>query len=198
MLESSAMYGPETTPSAVRPEHADRFAGDRDRFQRDRGSSFRARLATVAIAVLASGAVAGCTDVGSPDPEADRQAIDALLRAYLPKLAEAYKTRNPYALDGLAVAKEIAHVEKMTEDLAAKGQIFEPELKDLEIETFSVWKYANAFVTTVEVWDIRSYSIGSHVLLSEARDQRNRVRYQLKRKDAGWMILYRDRIETLE
>jgi len=66
------------------------------------------------------------------------------------------------------------------------------------VESVSTWKHSNAFVTTVETWDVRSYTLGDHILLSEVTDQRNRVKYQLKRKDRGWVVLYRELAEALE
>ncbi len=59
-------------------------------------------------------------------------------------------------------------------------------------EDISVGNYANAFVTTFEVWDVRSVALGSHAALNESLGQRNRVKYQMKRKDDGWVILYRE------
>jgi hypothetical protein len=61
-----------------------------------------------------------------------------------------------------------------------------------------VWNYSNAFVTSLEVWDVRSFTVGAHVLVQESLGQRSRVKYQLKRKDGSWVILYRELAETLE
>ena len=68
----------------------------------------------------------------------------------------------------------------------------------MTIEKVTIFQHANAAVTTLEVWDVRSYALGSRTLLSEVIDQRNRVRYQLKRKEHGWVVLYRELAEALD
>ena len=88
-------------------------------------------------------------------------------------------------------------VEFQRDQLAEQGKVYEPEFKELVVEHVRQWKHSNAFVTTVEVWDVRSYALGSRVLLSDVTNQRNRVKYQLKLKDHGWVILYRELDQTL-
>jgi hypothetical protein len=141
--------------------------------------------------LLAALLAAGCSAPG-PEPEVDEAAIASTIRAYLPRLAAAYATGNLEPLKELAVEKEIAHVRQRVSELTDQGKVYEPELREMTVESVSVWQYANAFVTTVEVWDVRSYALGSRTLLSETVDQRNQVKYQLKRKDDGWKILYRE------
>ncbi|MCP4655991.1 MAG: hypothetical protein GY856_11300 [bacterium] len=143
-------------------------------------------------------AMLGLVGCGEPDPEVAREELEQALRAYLPKLGEAYATRNPEVLAGVAVEKEQFRVRRRIEELTAQGMAYEPEFKDLTIEWSTVWSHSNAAVTTLEVWDVRSYSLGSHILLSEVLAQRNRVKYQLKRKETGWVILYRDLQKALE
>ena len=152
----------------------------------------------LAVALLAVLAVAGCGEVMGPDPEEDRREIETTIRDYLPLLAQAYATGNVVPLKELAVEKEIARVRFRADELADQGIVYEPEFKELTVESFNTWQYANAFVTTVEVWDVRSYALGSHSLLSEVIDQKNRVKYQLKRKDHGWVVLYRELAENPE
>ena len=65
-----------------------------------------------------------------------------------------------------------------------------PTLKSFEIERIDVWRYSNAAVTTIEVWDIDSLVSGTERLLSSGTD-RYRVRYQFKRRDEGWMVIGR-------
>ena len=45
------------------------------------------------------------------------------------------------------------------------------------------------------MWDIRTYSTGSDQLLTEQLGQRNRVKYQLKRIDGSWQVLFRTILE---
>ena len=141
--------------------------------------------------------LAGCEDM-TFDEEAAKAEVEAAIRAYLPKLAEAYATSNTQPLEGLAVDKEIARVSLRISELYDEGKIYRPVFKEMTIEGLSVWRYSNAFATTVEVWDVSSFALGSDVKLGDVADQRNRVKYQLKRKDTGWVILYRDLDQSLE
>lgn len=136
-----------------------------------------------------------------PSPEevkVDREEIRQNLEAYLPKLGEAYATGNIELLRGMAVEKELAHVDKKVTELAQEGRVLAPELRELTIEDVTLWSHNNAYVTTVEIWDVKSYVLGSDRLLSEDPDQAQRVKYQLKRRPEGWQILYRQVEQTFE
>ena len=74
-----------------------------------------------------------------------------------------------------------------------ESRTLRPTLQSFEIERVDVWRYSNAAVTTLEVWDIQSLASGTEQVLSSATD-RYRVRYQFKRRDEGWMVIDR-RIE---
>ena len=63
--------------------------------------------------------------------------------------------------------------------------------KSMSIEDVKVWGYANAYVTTNEVWDIRTVASGTDSMLTEQLDERNRVKYQLKKIDGQWRVLFR-------
>ncbi len=139
----------------------------------------------------------GCGDVGGSE-EISRQEIETVLRDYLPKLGQAYATRDTSILEGLAVPKELARIQLRTEELKTTGRVYEPEFKEVTVEDVSVWNYSNAFVTTLEVWDIRSFTLGTHIKVNESLGQRNRVKYQVKRKDDGWVVLYRELDQTLD
>lgn len=147
------------------------------------------------IVLLASFSLLGCESVLGGDPEADKIAVEAAIRAYLPALADAYATGNIVPLKAMAVKKEILRIRARADELAYRGRIYEPTFKDLTIEKFKTWQHNNAIVTTWEVWDVRSYATGSRTLLGEVLDQRNHVKYQLKRKDGSWVILYRELAE---
>ena len=147
--------------------------------------------------LLVSLAGAGCMETGS-DPQVDRQEIEAVLREYLPKLGQAYATRDMSILEGFAVPKEMARISLRTEELTATGRVYEPEFKEVTVEDVSVWNYSNAFVTTLEVWDVRSFTLGTHLKVNESLGQRNRVKYQMKRKEGGWVILYRELDQTYD
>ncbi len=156
------------------------------------------RPTLLAAALVAVSLLAGCGETGGGDESVDRQEIEDVLRGYLPKLGQAYATGDTSVLEGVAVPKEMARIELRTEELAGAGQVYEPEFKEVTVEDISVWNYSNAFVTTFEVWDVRSYTLGTHLLLNESLGQRNRVKYQMKRKGDGWVILYRELDQTLD
>ncbi len=120
-----------------------------------------------------------------------RQEIQAHLEAYLPRLAESYASGEPAGLGGLAAAKEIAGVEKRISDLAFEGRRLQPAFRGLVLESVEVWNYSNAYATTLETWDLRIYATGSERLLSERIGEKSRVKYQLKRDEGRWLVLFR-------
>lgn len=166
-------------------------------FERAQETSCRGHQAFLAALLLAAFVLLTGCGAGMPEPEVDEAAIEEVVRSYLPAISEAYKNGNVIPLQALAVPKEVERVKLRRSELEDIGRVFEPEFKDLVVENVAIWKYSNAVVTTVEVWDIRSYALGSHTLLQEVIDQRSRVKYQLKRKDEGWKIIYRELAETL-
>lgn len=133
---------------------------------------------------------AGCGG-SSAKGEADRAGIEAAIEAYLPLLATAYAEGDLAGLAGHAATKEIASVDKRIQDLKLQGRVLEPKLRSVTVEELNVWSHSNAYVTTVEVWDLQVYSTGARQLLSEELGQQNRVKYQLKRDGDGWLVLYR-------
>jgi hypothetical protein len=129
------------------------------------------------------------------DPQAARPDIEALLEEYLPLLGEAYSGNDPSPVEGLAAARETAAIEKRLRDIRLEGRRLAPTFRSMTIEEIKVWGYANAYVTTQEIWDIRTYATGTEQLLTEQKGQRNRVKYQLKKIDGRWMVLFRTILE---
>lgn len=121
----------------------------------------------------------------------DTASIEAALELYLPRLGQAYATGDLAPLEGLAAQKEIAAIEKRINDLAEQGRIVEATFRELTIEEAKVFNYANAYVSTVEIWDLRSLATGSREQLAEDLGQSNRVKYQLKRDGDSWRVLFR-------
>lgn len=153
-------------------------------------------LAPVLVAALLGSGCARST--GEPN-EADAQAIYDVLEGYMGGLAVAYRSGNVEALRPFAVEKELATVFKRVSDLMEQeGRIVDSTLKSFEVEKSTIWNHSNAFATTMEVWDIRALASGSESVMSEALGQRNRVKYQLKRTDEGWRVLYRLRDPEFE
>ena len=157
----------------------------------------RSRTLLLVLVLAAWLGAAGCGEPGS-DPQVDRQEIESVLREYLPKLGQAYAQRDSSILEGYAVPKEMARISLRTDELAETGRVYEPEFKEVTVEDISTWNYSNAFVTTLEVWDVRSFTLGTHLLVNESLGQRNRVKYQMKRKEGSWVVLYRELDQTFE
>lgn len=147
------------------------------------------RLSTLTLALLLL--LAAACGSSEKKVEADRAEIEELLSEYLPRLAQVYANRQFQLLEGYAAEKEIAGVQKRIEDLAATGRTLEPQLVRMTVEEVNAWSHSNAYVTTVEVWDLEVYNTGTRQLLSEERGQTNRVKYQLKRDGDSWLILFR-------
>ena len=147
-----------------------------------------AHAIALSLLLLAAAACGGGTE--QVDPEV-RQEIEALLEAYGPKLGQAYSQNDPSVLEGLAAPREIAAIEKRMRDIQLEGRRLEPTFRSVTIEDLQVWGYANAYVTTQEVWDVRTYATGVDEQLTEQIGERNRVKYQLKKIDGDWMVLFR-------
>ena len=105
---------------------------------------------------------------------------------------------TPPSLRTTRYPRRTARISLRTEELADTGWVYEPEFKEVTVEDVSVWNYSNAFVTTLEVWDVRSFTLGTHILVNESLGQRNRVKYQMKRKEGSWVILYRELDQTFD
>lgn len=154
----------------------------------------------MALVTLVAGAfgLSACAGSGEGAKEADRQAIEATIRAYLPKFAQAYATGDVSQLGELAVPKEISSLDRVIRELAEQeGRVVVPTFRDLQVEQITVWSYSNAFATTLEEWDLRVLAAGSRTELSRVNGQKTRVKYQLQRRDDRWMILYRSTTDTL-
>ncbi len=123
--------------------------------------------------------------------EADTESIRAALETYLPLLGEAYSTGDLEPLRPYVAEKEVAAIEKRIRELYAQGRVLEPVFRNVTVEDVTVFNRANAYVTTVEVWDLRSLAPGSREVLAEEIEQSNRVKYQLKRDGDGWRVLFR-------
>jgi len=130
-----------------------------------------------------------------PSPEqqtADREEIETLLEEYLPVLGRAYAERNALLIEDWAAPKEVARVHQRIEELTNAGSVLEPVFQQVTVEDTQIWNNSNAFVTTVETWDVERFRAGTQQSMGRQMGQTNRVKYQLKRGDGGgWRVLYR-------
>lgn len=123
--------------------------------------------------------------------QVNRGELQAALETYLPILGEVYATGDLSLLEGLAAEKEIARIHKRIEDLGYQGRRLVPTFRSLTVEESNVWNYSNCYVTTLEVWDLEVRATGTEQVLSSQLEQDNRVKYQLKREDGQWRVLFR-------
>lgn len=123
--------------------------------------------------------------------QVNRDEIQAALESYLPILGEVYATGDLSLLEGRAAEKEIARIHKRVQDLAYQGRRLVPTFHSLTVEDSNVWNYSNCYVTTLEVWDLEVRATGTEQVLSTQLEQSNRVKYQLKREDGRWRVLFR-------
>jgi hypothetical protein len=138
----------------------------------------------------------GCASEQERSHTVKEEIRTALADGYLPRLARIYGGEEPSILDGWAAEKEISGIAKRVEELDLQGRRLEPALREVTLEEVNVWSHSNAYVTTLEVWDLRVYNTGTHALLSESIGKRDRVKYQLKRADGGdWIVLFRQLVE---
>lgn len=141
--------------------------------------SLRAALPALALAL--------CAACGETTDSRERDAIQEALRAYQPKLAEAYATGNVEAVRGFATAAEMDNLERKVMDRAADGKVLEVHPKSLEVEALNT-NNGTPVVLTLETWDLELYAAGSHQLIKQGREQRYRVRYRLQREGTGWRV----------
>ncbi|MFP3939313.1 MAG: hypothetical protein ACLF0P_03310 [Thermoanaerobaculia bacterium] len=138
----------------------------------------------------------GCGEPSPEAQEADREGIQDFLEDYLPALAEAYRTGDVDILDPYAAEKEQASIARRVDDLGERGEVLAPELVSVQVEDVTSWAEVNAYVTTVEVWNIRTYATGSENVVREELGQTNRVKYQLQRDARRWRVFWREIQET--
>lgn len=121
----------------------------------------------------------------------DTASMTAMLETAMPLLAQAYADGNVEVLRPYAAERELARITHLIEDLAREGRHLVPTFHHLTVEDSRTWNNSSAYMTTVEVWDVRLYALGRDDILSEQIGKSQRVKYQLKRDGDSWRILYR-------
>jgi len=160
-------------------------------------SRVRTSLRTLWIALLACLPLATGCGPSAADREQAREEIRATLMEYLPKMAEAYRTGEVDALSDLTTEKERSILHKHIDQLASQGRSMDTELLELTLEDLNLVTYTSAYATTTELWDVKSYAVGTDQLLGQDPRQPSRVRYQLERQHGRWIILARNRDPSL-
>lgn len=127
----------------------------------------------------------------------DRAQIQTMLDTYLPLLGDAYSDGDVDVLAAVAAERERARINRRIYDLRQEGRRLEAKMRTFTIEDIVIWNHANAYVTTLETWDLEVFAVGTAFRMSSAEDQPNRVKYQLKRYGDGWQVLHRELEETL-
>lgn len=150
------------------------------------------RLPAALLACVLPLVAAGCGGPSPEEQEADREVIHAFLEDYLPALAQAYRTGDVDVLDPYAAEKEQAAIAHRVNELAEQGEVLAPELVSVQVEDVTGWAEVNAYVTTVEVWNVRTYATGSENVVREELGQTNRVKYQLQRDAGRWRVFWRE------
>ncbi|MEM9292443.1 MAG: IMS domain-containing protein [Acidobacteriota bacterium] len=160
----------------------------------------RALLVRGLLVLLALVLPLGLTACGGEEEisEEDQSAIATLLESYLPVLATGYASGDLEPLREYAAEREVARAFTRVTELAESNRYVEPTFHQLTVEEVVVWGSANAYVTTVEVWDLRVFAYGSAQLLGQEIGQSSRVKYQLKKRGGQWQVLYRELAQVLQ
>ncbi len=160
-----------------------------------------ARLVRLFVVFPAAGFVilglGACESDRTADPEDAAQVLE-MFEEYLPRLALAYSTGETSVLEGFAAEKEIAGMDGRIRDLRNESREIHPTFRSVQLEDVKVWRHVNAYATTLEVWDLQVVAEGTDIVLSEVYNQSNRVKYQLKRRDGSWIVLFRQIEDTFQ
>lgn len=151
-------------------------------------------LPLVALSVALLATTAACR----PSPEqvaVGEEEIRGTIDRYTTLLSQAYAFADASLLDPVASQREVAAVHANVQQLASQGQRIATDLKEMQIEEIGMSDVNNAYVQTFEVWEIRVMDLGSERVISIDRNQRNRVRYQLKKGEGRWEVLWRQRLD---
>lgn len=147
-------------------------------------------FALVAAPLLASLLACGPSEATQQQARAE---VQELLDAYLPALAEYYRTGDASHVEGLAAPRERDRVDALILERAREGMVIDATLKRFEIESFDLYQHSNALLTTREVWDLRIRAAGSDRVIQEELGKADRYRYQVTRgDDGGWIVLSRE------
>ncbi len=151
----------------------------------------------VFLVLLTSGLIA-CGGDQRRGGEVDESEIQETLEQYLPMMATAYASGDIAPLNTYAAEREVATVAKRIKEVRLRGERLEPTFHSLTIEKVTPWGYSNAYVTTLEVWDLRLFASHGENPVVETLEQRSRVKYQLRREEDHWIVFYRELIQAFD
>jgi len=124
--------------------------------------------------------------------EIQRSDVEADLGEFLPLLAASYSDGNVERLRPYTAEKELARITLRVQELAAEGKVLAPEFQSVTVESVNAWSANQAFATTVEVWQIRLYTIGAERrLITEVPPESSRVKYQIRFDGERWRVMAR-------
>jgi hypothetical protein len=152
----------------------------------------------IVLLVLLISVLTACGGDRRGGSEIDKTEIRATLEQYLPIMAAAYASGDVAPLNTYAAEREVATVQKRIKEVRVRGERLEPTFRSLTIEKVTAWGYSNAYATTLEVWDLRLYASHGENPVVETLEQRSRVKYQLRREDDHWIVLYRELIQAFD
>lgn len=155
----------------------------------------RRAAALAAAAALVLLAALGACRPAEEEVAIEEEAIRGVIDRYADLLSKAYAFTDSSLLEPVASQREQAAVEVNIRQLAERGQRIATDLKEMQIEDIGMSDLDNAYVQTFELWEIRVMDLGSERVVSVDPNQRNRVRYQLKRQDGEWRVLWRQRLD---
>jgi len=155
------------------------------------GGRLRRVMALGLLALLP--ALEGCEKL-DPDPE-DRLEIEAAVRGYLERLAEAYSSLDVGKLEGSATANEIAAVQQQLRTLASSGDRVHATLLQVDVTTIQMFRVVNASVETTEVWDVTRYDVYTGHEKGRNTASVQRALLQLRRVDGTWLVSARAVVE---
>jgi len=123
--------------------------------------------------------------------DADRSAIEVVLRDYAESMADAYASGEPSGVAELATEREQNRLAISIAELQAEGRALRPKLQRLVVDSIERAGSTSVAVNTIEVWDLRVVALGTEQTVSESLAQENRLTYSLVREQGRWRVLSR-------
>jgi hypothetical protein len=134
--------------------------------------------------LCAAAALAAC---GPRRSDPDVHAVRTAVVRYNQRLVEAYRSRQPDLLEGVASATEIARTSRLITGLLARARYMEARQDRLEFQSVRV-SGPNADADTEERWAYEHRALASPGERVPAKEATYRLKYRLKRQGEGWIV----------